>query len=194
MTYELHANLISIPVAARMLELSENQVKYLAKQGVLEVGGSGAWGRQLLEIDSVHAYAITQGLGKLGRRERTINIVGDVDKAVTDTLTVVGVHLETHERLLPVLADTRDGVPPIIITTPSCVVAAMSKLQELDMVSEINVYARVMIATTRLHEIPWVIEQRSVVMPPESARQIALWAWSMLKERQMLRKLRIEQI
>lgn len=165
-----------------MLEVSENHVKRKITTGVFRVGARGSWNRPLIELDDVQQYARAKQLGKLGRHQRVVYVVGSLEDADL-ALRVSGLVTKRYKSLMQALAfhDVRGA--PIIVAAPSIIRDEFDHLRDMGVLHELHSIMHLAIVSPSQTCVPWTIEKQSAIFMPDEPRALVVWAWKALEQR-----------
>lgn len=176
------ADSVTVPFAARFLEVPESHVKRKIKDGTLGVDSRGSWGRPLISYDDVKHYARSQRLGRLGRLELTVMVVGELDDAEL-ALRTSGLEVQRVDSIMLALLRHEAAGAPIIIASPGAISDGLSHLREYGLLDELQGMMHLAIITVTQTSVPWAIERQAEIIDPWEPRRLVQWAWRALEAR-----------
>lgn len=170
-------SLVTIAQAARILELSEGQVKSAMKRGDLEMVAGGGTYKILFDETSVRQYGVRRKIGEGARSQRQIILIGAGLDAIDAALVAAGL---VPIRAATVLEAMRVGDAkgfPITL----CGVRVVE--QELALVKPLLGEIAMIVVVRDIRRVPWEIEPQIKLADPDELRRISSWCWGQVRKR-----------
>ena len=175
----------TIPQVARYLELTERKVRDLVLAGTLHpLDRRGPGGAYLVSFAEVQHYALREGLGEIGRRQRLVLLVGGTELDEHElALQVSGLTTERAPRVLAAVSQHDVAGAPIVVVSAEAAQREIVTLRERGVLRDLSGMMFLACVTPGAAAVPWVIERQALVCDPWEHRRLVLWAWRALESR-----------